>query len=67
MRFVLELNSDDDGRVSGDVCAEGARPVAFHGWVQLLRALEDGARLATDGEAKRPVVGQEEQETEWDA
>ena len=62
----MELDSDDDGRVSGQLSAEGAEPVPFDGWVQLMRVLEDGAQLATDGDTQTPPSGRDGQETAWD-
>lgn len=42
VRFVVELTRVEDGRVRGTVCAAEHPPVAFLGWLDLLRRLEDG-------------------------
>lgn len=40
VQFLLDLNADDDGRVSGQVAAADQPPVPFSGWLELLRLLE---------------------------
>jgi len=61
VRFLLEFDSDDDGRVSGQVSADGAQPAGFDGWVQLLRLLEDHAH-PRDGR-QVPEPGRDGQES----
>lgn len=37
---MVEIESDDDGRVAGSVTAAGGHPVPFSGWIELLHLLE---------------------------
>jgi hypothetical protein len=52
-RFLLDIGRDDDDRVAGMLARAGETPVAFSGWLELLRLLEDHAELASadDGRA----------------
>jgi hypothetical protein len=56
VRFVLELRSDDDGRVAGEVTGGDRPPTAFSGWLELLRVLEDRTQTTTveDGSVEGP-------------
>ena len=56
VRFLVDLSSDADGRVSGEVAVADQPPVPFSGWLELLRVLEDRADHRTNG-----------QENPWDA
>jgi hypothetical protein len=40
VRFLLDLVSDDEGRVSGSVALAGEPPTPFSGWLEMLRLLE---------------------------
>jgi len=64
VRFLLDLTSDDEGRVSGEVARAGEPPTPFSGWLELLRLLEDRTeehrRQMIDPE--HPGDGQEETE-----
>lgn len=52
-RYLLDIGRDDDDRVAGMLARAGETPVAFSGWLELLRLLEDRAELASadDGRA----------------
>ncbi|HKH06012.1 MAG TPA: hypothetical protein VKA65_12660 [Acidimicrobiales bacterium] len=52
-RYLLDIGRDDDDRVAGMLSRAGETPVAFSGWLELLRLLEDRAELASadDGRA----------------
>ncbi len=56
VRFLVDLERDQDGRVSGSVAADDQQPVPFSGWLELLRLLEDRADASP----------QNRQETPWD-
>ena len=55
MRFLVELGSDRDGRITGQVAADGGPAIAFSGWLDLLRHLEQGVR--TTGDRGAPTGG----------
>jgi hypothetical protein len=48
VRFLVELDSDDDGRVSGEVTVADGSPAPFSGWLGLLRLLEAGTEAGAD-------------------
>jgi hypothetical protein len=50
-RYLLDIGRDDDDRITGHVTRAGQAPVAFSGWLELLRLLED----RIDGTDERPV------------
>jgi hypothetical protein len=52
VRFSGDITTDDDGRVTGRIALADGRPIAFTGWLELLRLLEDGAR-----QTERPQEG----------
>jgi hypothetical protein len=56
VRFVLELRSDDEGHVAGEVTGGSRPPTAFSGWLELLRVLEDRTQTTTveDGSVEGP-------------
>ncbi len=64
MRYVIDLDHDGDGHARGTVTdGGGAAPVAFSGWLELLRLLEaaswpppvsDGP--LRDGQAPTPTL-----------
>jgi hypothetical protein len=68
VRFLLDLTSDDEGRVSGEVAVAGGPSIPFSGWLELLRLLEDrtqehrGQTIGRDD----PGDGQEEATETWD-
>jgi hypothetical protein len=67
VRILLDLASDDEGRVSGRVAVAGEPPVPFSGWLELLRLLEvrtEEHRGQTIGPDR--VDGQEETPETWD-
>lgn len=41
VKFLVDLSSDEDGRVSGQVALAGGSPAPFSGWLELLRLFED--------------------------
>jgi hypothetical protein len=49
-RYLLDIGRDDEDRIIGQVARAGEAPVAFSGWLELLRLLEDRAD-GTDDEA----------------
>lgn len=54
MRCVrIELRVDDNDPPTGEVQVEGAGPVAFSGWLELLRILSG---LVGSGEAALPLT-----------
>lgn len=48
VRFLVDLSSDADGRVSGEVAMADGPPVPFSGWLELLRVLEGRADDTTN-------------------
>lgn len=60
MQFLVELSSDDGGRVSGQINATEGPSTAFSGWLELLRVLEDGLHdnRQQDDPARRGPDGQ---------
>ena len=68
MRFLLDLTSDDEGRVSGAVAAAGEPPTPFSGWLELLRLLEDRAHENRGHliDRESPGDGQEESRETWE-
>jgi hypothetical protein len=58
---MVDIGSDADGRVAGSVTAVGERPLAFTGWLELLRLLERSTD-ARRGADPHPVTG-DRQET----
>ena len=42
-RYLLDIGRDDEDRIIGQVTRAGEAPVAFSGWLELLRLLEDRA------------------------
>jgi hypothetical protein len=47
VRFSVELSSDDDGRISGEVTSADGRADSFTGWLELMSHLERGAERET--------------------
>jgi hypothetical protein len=43
VQYLVDLSTDQDGRVSGQVATADESPVPFSGWLELLRLLEDRA------------------------
>lgn len=62
MQFLVELDQDGDGRVSGLVTAGMTAPVAFSGWLELLRLLEDSVGSDTRGAHDQLGDGRDGQE-----
>lgn len=62
VRFVVELDMDQDGRVSGQVAAAGSPSTPFSGWLELLRLLEDRADDTTERAQPVPGDGLDQQE-----
>jgi hypothetical protein len=60
VQFLVELSSDDGGRVSGQINASEGPSTPFSGWLELLRVLEDGLhdRRQQDDPALRGLDGQ---------
>ena len=50
VQFRVELDHDEEGRISGEVVAGGAPAMPFSGWLELLRLLEDAVE-AHSGDA----------------
>ena len=62
VQLHLDIDQDEDGRVHGQVAADQAEPVAFSGWLELLRLLE-GAVAAPAVTDREPLDdGRDEQE-----
>lgn len=56
VRFLVDLERDQDGRVTGQIAGDDQPPVPFTGWLELLRLLEDRADVSPENR----------QETPWD-
>ena len=67
VQFLVELGSDDDGRVSGQVTAPSGPPVSFSGWLELLRVFEDGmAGTSALGSPGTPGHRADTEESTWE-
>jgi hypothetical protein len=56
VRFLVDLERDQDGRITGQIAGDDQQPIPFSGWLELLRLLEDRADASP----------QNRQETPWD-
>ena len=56
VRFLVDLERDQDGRITGRIAGDDQQPVPFSGWLELLRVLEERADASP----------QNRQETPWD-
>ena len=50
MRFIVDIGRKSDGRVAGQTQAPGEPALAFSGFLELLRAIEDALLNAKETE-----------------
>jgi hypothetical protein len=53
MRFLVDVNHDETGRVTGTVSADGRAATDFDGWLELVRLLE-GRTVSRDDTGDLP-------------
>jgi hypothetical protein len=54
MRFLVDVDHDETGRVTGTVSADGRAATAFDGWLELVRLLE-GRTVSRDDAEDQPI------------
>ena len=54
MRLILDLERTGDGNVVGDLTPPVGAPASFHGWLELLRLVEDSVSPEPDTVHDRP-------------
>jgi hypothetical protein len=62
VQFRVELDHDEEGRISGEVVAGGAPPMPFSGWLELLRLLESAVEAHSEGALDQLGYGRDGQE-----
>ncbi len=61
MRFILDIDPQPEGRVTGRVQAESAPEAkTFTGWLELLAFIEPGQASGTDADRAPPPLASQE-------